>query len=206
MKYRQLLLDFGRSVMRRVKMSPEAPAHRPPRKNSRLRPDPLLEDFANQLLAAAGFRTLKVTVCWNPSLRTTAGLASWTDRRIVLNPKLLEVSSAEVQRTLRHELAHILAQFVAGRRRIEAHGREWREACEVLGIPNEPRCHNLPFKRNRPERKFFYSCPECGSQLARVRRPKRAIACLKCCRKFNGGRYSERYRFRPSAPPSGIAA
>ncbi|MFZ4597408.1 MAG: SprT-like domain-containing protein [Terrimicrobiaceae bacterium] len=204
MRYNQLLLNFGRAVMRRVRSSPEA--HKAPRRRTSLRPDPLLEDFANQLLLAAGCRSLYVTVCWNPTLRTTAGLAEWKERRIVLNPKLVEVSSNEVQRTLRHELAHLLAQHLAGRRRIAAHGPEWRAACESLGIPNEPRCHDLPFKRRKIERKFFYACPQCSTVLARVHRPRRAVACVKCCRKFNSGRYDERFRFRAIQPPDGMAA
>lgn len=205
MRYHQLLLNFGRSVMRRVKLSPEKAAQ-PRRRRSRLRPDPLLEDFANQLLLAAGCRSMRVSVCWNPALRTTAGIAFWKDRLIVLNPKLVEVSSTEVQRTLRHELAHLLAQHLAGRRRIDAHGPEWRRACEALGIPNEPRCHDLPFKRRKLERRFFYACPKCRTFLARVHRPKRPVACVKCCRKFSGGRYDERFRFRPVQQPDGMAA
>src|ERR1700730_17806348 len=51
----------------------------------------------------------------------------------------------EIDRTLRHELAHLLAQFRAGRRRISPHGEEWRQACHDLGIGDEVRCHNLPF-------------------------------------------------------------
>ena len=204
MKYQQLLLNFGRSVMRRVRLSPDD--LKAPRRNTRLREDPLLEDFANQLLAAAKCRGLTVSVFWNPSLRTTAGLACWRERRIVLNPKLLEVSASEVQRTLRHELAHLLAQHRAGRRRIDAHGPEWRLACADLGIPNEPRCHDLPFKRRRVARKYFYACPECSAVLARVRPLRRRVACVKCCRKFSGGAYAERFRFKPIQPPSEIAA
>lgn len=204
MKYRQLLLDFGRSVMRRVKTPPEDLAR--PRRNSRLRHDPLLEDFANQLLKAAGCRSLAARVFWNPSLRTTAGMAIWRDRMIILNPKLLEISSAEVQRTLRHELAHLLAKHRSGRRRIDAHGPEWRDACAALGIPDEPRCHDLPFKRRRVTRRFFYACPECSSILARVQPLKKSAACIKCCRKHNGGKYHPRYRFRPIDRPETIAA
>lgn len=204
MKYHQLLLNFGRAVMRRVRSSPDE--LRAPRRSSRLRPDPLLEDFANQLLTAAGCRGLNVAVCWNPGLRTTAGLAIWRERKIVLNPKLVEVSAAEVQRTLRHELAHLLAQHRAGRRRIDAHGPEWRSACKDLGIPNEPRCHSLPFKRRKIERKFFYACPACSTVLARVHPLRRRVACVKCCRKFNGGAYQERFRFKPVQMPSEIAA
>ena len=197
-------MDFGRSVMRRVRATPDDLAK--PRRNSRLRHDPLLEDFANQLLKAAGCRHLKVRVFWNPSLRTTAGMAMWSDRMVVLNPKLVEVSAAEVQRTLRHELAHLLAHHRAGRRRIEAHGEEWREACSDLGIPHESRCHELPFKRRRVARKFFYACPACSTILARVKPLRHTAACIKCCRKHHGGKYHSSFRFRPVERPDKIAA
>lgn len=204
MKYKQLVMDFGRSVMKRVRSSPEDLAQ--PRRRSRLRHDPLLEDFANQLLKAVGCRRLQARVFWNPSLRTTAGLAVWSDRMVVLNPKLVEVSAVEVQRTLRHELAHLLAKHRAGRHRIEAHGDEWRQACADLGIPNEARCHELPFKRRRIARKFFYACPECSTILARVKPLGQKAACIRCCRKHNGGQYNERFRFRPIERPDKIAA
>ena len=204
MKYQQLLMDFGRSVMRRVRATPDDLAK--PRRNSRLRHDPLLEDFANQLLQAAGCRHLKVRVFWNPSLRTTAGMAMWSDRMVVLNPKLVEVSAAEVQRTLRHELAHLLAHHRVGRRRIEAHGEEWRKACSDLGIPHESRCHELPFKRRRVTRKFFYACPACSTILARVKPLRHTAACIKCCRKHHGGKYHASFRFRPVERPDKIAA
>lgn len=204
MKYKQLVMDFGRSVMRRVRSSPDDLAV--PRRKTRLRHDPLLEDFANQLLKSVGCRHLQVRVFWNPGLRTTAGLAVWSDRMVVLNPKLLEVSAAEVQRTLRHELAHLLAKHRVGRHRIEAHGEEWHQACADLGIPNEARCHDLPFKRRRVMRKFFYACPECSTILARVKILRRKAACIKCCRKHNGGKYHERFRFRPVERSETVAA
>ncbi len=204
MKYQQLLMDFGRSVMRRVRAKPDDLVK--PRRNSRLRHDPLLEDFANQLLKAAGCRHLKVRVFWNPSLRTTAGMAMWSDRMVVLNPKLVEVSAAEVQRTLRHELAHLLAHHRVGRRRIEAHGEEWRKACSDLGIPHESRCHELPFKRRRVARKFFYACPACSTILARVKPLRHTAACIKCCRKHHGGKYHASFRFRPVERPDKMAA
>ncbi len=204
MKYKQLVMDFGRSVMRRVRSSPDDLVV--PKRKTRLRHDPLLEDFANQLLKSVGCRNLQVRVFWNPGLLTTAGLAVWRDRMVVLNPKLLEVSSAEVQRTLRHELAHLLAKHRAGRSRIDAHGEEWHQACADLGIPNEARCHELPFKRRRITRKFFYACPHCSTIMSRVRALRRKAACIKCCRKHNGGAYAERFRFRPVDRPDKIAA
>src|SRR5207237_3228502 len=40
----------------------------------------------------------------------------------------------EIERTLRHELAHLLAQWRNGRRRIAPHGSEWSRACRALGL------------------------------------------------------------------------
>lgn len=193
MKHTQLLFSFGRKVLRKLRPLPSAPVSvRAPRG---LRREPLLEQLSRDLLKAARCRGLEVEVFWNARLRTTAGLAVWHKKAIYLNPKLMEVSQDEVQRTLRHELAHFLAQHRVGRRRIAAHGPEWRQACADLGIPDEPRCHDLPFKRTRMERRYFYQCRECGTRLARVHRLRRRVACLKCCRKHNAGRYHERYRF-----------
>jgi predicted SprT family Zn-dependent metalloprotease len=139
-------------------------------------------------------------------MRTTAGTACYRTKQIVLNPKLVEISAGEVQRTLRHEIAHLVAKFRAGRRRIAAHGPEWQEACADLGIPDEKRCHELPFKARRLTRRHFYQCPECTTVMARVRPVKSRVACIKCCRRHNGGKYHDRFRFREIAGPGERAA
>src|SRR4029077_20439164 len=84
----------------------------------------------------------------------------------------------EVNRTLRHELAHLLAQWRVGRRRIAPHGAEWRQACRDLGIADEARCHNLPFATKSLLPPYVYRCPNCKEEFPRVRRIRRAIACL----------------------------
>ncbi len=204
MKVKQLLFDFGTTVKHHlVKLLPEEEICTPRRQTHR---DLILEKLSHRLLRTAGCRGLNVRIEWNSRLRTTAGTACWSKKTISLNPRLLEVAPSEVQRTLRHELAHFLAQHRAGRRRIAAHGSEWRQACCDLGIPREPRCHDLPFKRKRLERKYFYACPECGSRLSRVRKPRRPVACISCCRRHNGGRYDARFRFEPVPGPERAAA
>ncbi|MEO6846598.1 MAG: SprT-like domain-containing protein [Chthoniobacterales bacterium] len=175
---------------------------------SSLRRDYVRETRAKQLLLRVGaHRTAEaLTVFWNRRLRTTAGLACYRRKSVFLNPKILEIDVNEVERTLLHELAHFVAGERAGRMRIEPHGREWRQACRDLGIPDEARCHSLPFRQAQQTRKYFYRCGECGTVLARVRKIKRAIACLSCCRQYNGGQYHERFRFRPTEEPSSLAA
>jgi SprT protein len=133
---------------------------------------------------------------WNSRLKTAAGRADYRQKLVSLNPRLFEYP-IEVDRTLRHELAHILAQFRAGRRRIPPHGAEWRQACCDLGIADEKRCHNLPFPARTYVARFLYHCPNCHQEFPRVRRVRRAVACLTCCRKYNGGGFDPRFRLRP---------
>lgn len=206
MKHTQLVLNFGKTVLRHLRLLPDAQKALAAPKRSKSNRDLRLEELSHELLCGVGARDLQVTVHWNPRLRTTAGLACWQRKAVYLNPKLAEVDPAEVDRTLRHELAHFLAQYRAGRRRISPHGPEWQDACRALGIPNEPRCHDLPLKRTRMERKYFYICRECGTQLARVRAVRNRVACIKCCRKHNDGKYHERFRFVQIPAPDRMAA
>ena len=155
-----------------------------------------LEAEARELLRAAGAGRIAgiVRVEWNPRLKSCAGRADYRNKVISLNPRLAQHDAAEIDRTLRHELAHLLAQFRAGRRRILPHGGEWRDACRDLGIDEETRCHNLPFPITERVRRFLYKCPHCQSKFARVRRIRRAIACLACCRAHNRGEFDARFR------------
>ena len=156
-----------------------------------------LQIKARELLRALGAARIATEICveWNLRLRTTAGRADYRQKLISLNPRLLE-HSAEIDRTLRHELAHILAQFRAGRRRILPHGNEWRIACHDLGIADEKRCHNLPFPVSARARRYVYKCPRCRRDFPRTRRIKRAVACLACCHAHNGGEFDARFRLR----------
>jgi predicted SprT family Zn-dependent metalloprotease len=100
-----------------------------------------------------------------------------------------------VERTLRHELAHLLAQHRAGRRRIAPHGPQWQQACRDLGLVDETRCHTLPLPRRQMHARHVYRCPSCKVEVRRVRPFGRKTACLACCRRHNRGRYHDRFRF-----------
>jgi SprT protein len=152
---------------------------------------------ARSLLMRVGAAALagRVQIRWNPRMRSTAGMAYPTRALITLNPRLAEFGSAEIDRTLRHELAHLLAHERAGRRRIAPHGAEWRRACRDLGLPDEKRTHDLPLPRHERKPRHFYRCPHCAIELSRVLPLKRGSACLQCCRKHNRGRYDSRFRF-----------
>lgn len=168
----------------------------PVRKKKSGKQDSILEEQAYQLLwPYAPDLAGRVKVIWSSRMRTSAGLACYQQLEILLNPKLKNIGALEVDRTLRHELAHLLAQHRSGRKRIAPHGPEWRQACIDLGIPNESRTHALPFERRQQQRKFFYQCPSCHFIMNRVRKPRRKIACLACCRKYASGKYEERFQF-----------
>ena len=156
-----------------------------------------LEATARDLLRTKGAAriAMELRVEWNSRLKTAAGRADYEQKVISLNRRLIE-HPAEIDRTLRHELAHILAQFRAGRRRILPHGVEWQQACRDLGISGEKSCHNLPFPAKQLVRRYLYRCPNCQNDFPRVRWIKRAVACLACCRKHNGGCFDTRFRLR----------
>ena len=158
---------------------------------------PALQKQARELLGSLGACKLArdVRVEWNPRLKTCAGRADYREKLISLNP-LLQDHREEVDRTLRHELAHLLAQWRVGRRRIAPHGIEWRQACRDLGIADEARCHDLPFAAKAYPPRYVYRCPNCKEEFPRVRRIRRAIACLACCRKHNGGDFDSRFRLK----------
>lgn len=159
--------------------------------------DSALEEKARTLLRTNGADRIatEIRVEWNSRLKTCAGRADYRQRLISLNPQLIH-HPVELDRTFRHELAHLLAQFRAGRHRILPHGVEWRRACHDLEIGDEKRCHNLPFPVKNYRRRFVYRCPNCRSSFPRVHRVRRAVACLACCRAHNGGEFDARFRLR----------
>jgi len=161
-------------------------------------PDPTLETLARKFLRenAAENLAARVVVEWSSRLRSAAGRAEYATARVLLNCRLSDYGEAEIDRTFRHELAHLLAQFRAGRRRIAPHGAEWRKACSDLGIADETRCHNLPLPVHRQQRRYLYVCAVCHRGFPRSRPLRRPSACLACCRAFNHGRYHKRFKLR----------
>lgn len=148
---------------------------------------------------------VRVEVVWNARLQTTAGTACPRNSCIELNPLLRTFGLAQVRRTLKHEAAHLIAHWRAGRRRIQTHGEEWRQACAELGIAGEPAFHDLPLVRRRVPRKYAYRCRHCGFTVQRVRLFAPYTACYKCCKKHAQGKYHPDFLFlRIPFPPAPI--
>ena len=127
-------------------------------------------------------------------MRSSAGRATWPHALVELNPRLTSIAQEEVTRTLLHELAHLVAYERSGRRRIEAHGREWQQACADLGIPGEKATHSLPLPTRKIARRWRYHCLGCQTHFDRVRRFKGHVACHSCCQRHNGGKYHQRFQ------------
>ena len=189
------MLDFLRVLFPRQSVSPPATA-RPARRRPAADRDEDLTRVAAEWLRGLGCEEMagKVAVGWSARLTSTAGHAKPTQALVALNPRLREFPD-EVDRTLRHEVAHLVVFAKARGRRVAAHGAEWRGACAMLGIPGESRCHTLPLPRRQMERPHAYRCPGCGTEVRRVKpiKPRVQLACRECCRRHAGGRFDARF-------------
>lgn len=136
----------------------------------------------------------RLVVEWNPRMRSCAGRAFWPQGLIQINPRLASISEAEVQRTILHELAHLVAYERFPYRTIKSHGKEWRQACADVGIPGEKATHELSLPSRSHRRQWRYECPRCKSSFERVRRYKSAVACYDCCRKVTGGTFDPSFQ------------
>jgi len=202
-RFQQLLLDFGPALglgfKRRTppKKPSDAKNRHAPKKRTRGGFDSILTAQARGWSTALSQRKLssEVRVVWNRRLRTTAGLANPIRLEIELNRKIESLGDEVVERILKHELAHLVAHQRARGRRIAAHGPEWRQACNELGIPGEKSCHTLPLDIRRQKRKYGYQCPHCQSVMLRVRPLARYSACWSCCKTYNKSRYSSRFQY-----------
>ena len=141
----------------------------------------------------------RIEVKWSGRLRSTAGLATPKEALISLNPKLLQpdISEDQIARVVLHELAHLVARERYGRRHIAAHGIEWKTACADLGIAGETARHTLPLPQRKTLKRISYICPQCHIIVRRARPMHRNAACLRCCKRFNKGRYSTSFIFQP---------
>ena len=155
-------------------------------------------DLAMPALAAV------VRVRWNSRLKTTAGTACPRTSNIDLNTNLGEFGGEVILRILKHELAHLVAHWRAGRRRIAAHGMEWRQACSDLGIPGEKSRHTLPFKSTPRRRNYAYQCPACDEVVLRVQKLPRYSACWACCKAHNRGKFVDRFQLKPIPLEKGV--
>ena len=88
------------------------------------------------------------------------------------------------KQTVLHEIGHVLAG--AGHH----HDKVWKEACKSIGLENPQRFNNTTYRRPY---KYKGVCPNCGKETYFVRYT--VCACPDCCKKYNKGKYSDKYAF-----------
>ncbi|NBB95892.1 MAG: hypothetical protein GVY16_09165 [Planctomycetes bacterium] len=123
----------------------------------------------------------KVSVVYNPRLRTTLGRAILNARRVELNPHLLRDNPAELVPTLAHELAHLVVHRRHGTR-VAPHGPQFRRLMRRLGLSSRA-THALDVERVRRRRKskylYLHRCSDCGYSFV-ARRARRNCYCKAC--------------------------
>jgi len=103
----------------------------------------------------------------------SGGCAFWKTGRIKLNDGLLRGDTLDrmCKVTIPHELAHIIAGRLHGKR--QGHGRAWQRVMRTFGLEPE-RCHDMEVQhlKTRHERSYPAVCG-CGDRRLSVRRGNR---------------------------------
>ncbi len=169
------------------------------------RPKPAVSDLAlgpllARLAAAWGEPGLAglCAIGFNPRLRTALGRFLPREGRVELNPRRwAELTSAEREELVVHEVAHALVQARAPRAR--PHGREWRYLMRAAGYRPRARFRRAGTAALAGGAVLFeHRCPVChATRLARRRVP--AWRCWACLRAGLEGRLEVR---RVAVPPS----
>jgi len=108
--------------------------------------------------------------------KTRAGLCNYTAKRITVSRHLAaKFDDDAIHQVLLHEVAHALAGSRAG------HGPKWRAIAADLGYVGK-RLHDGPIASELAP--WVGTCPR-GHEHFRYRRPKSALACGKCSRRYD---------------------
>ncbi len=87
--------------------------------------------------------------------------------------------------TILHEIAHALVGVRAG------HNHEWKRMAASIGATPE-RCYDAK-EVVRPEGNYQAICSNCSHKFHAYRRHRRKSACMYCCKKYNGGKFSDQF-------------
>jgi len=90
---------------------------------------------------------------------------------------------------LKHEMIHL---WLHVRGLPSGHTAEFRAKANAIGQPKTRHDITLPAPRSG----WIYTCPVCSTEFTRRRRYGRPVACARCCKRFNGGNYDERFKLR----------
>lgn len=154
--------------------------------------------ITNRVVADWGMQPVTVTV--NERFERLAGRA-WVEKRLVELGVWAMTDKAFALETLLHEIAHILSADL-GQDDGRHHGNGWKEVAEALDIEPKRCCGteaddiHSAFFGSKPLTLYEYACPNCGRTLLRkLKFGKRWSACGICCKAYNYGRWTVRFKF-----------
>jgi predicted SprT family Zn-dependent metalloprotease len=120
---------------------------------------------------------------WDRAVRRR-GQCNHTDRQITMSRRLTELATyEEARQTMLHEIAHALVGPTHG------HDRVWLRQARAIGYTG----HRTSTRQNEVPSAFVAICPGCSHEHKRFRRPRSQTACGRCCNRYAGGRFDERF-------------
>jgi SprT protein len=126
-----------------------------------------------------------INIAFNKRMRTTAGRADYEKRLISLNLRLLSMNPSELVPTFYHELAHILAFDMFGKKAC-GHGKYWQCIMRLFKQPIK-RCHNMEgaekLKAKRKAFKVYCGCSSYDVSSVRFNRllsGEKRYRCISC--------------------------
>lgn len=114
------------------------------------------------------------------------GVCFYKEKRIEVSIYHLVNSDEDIKNTILHEIAHAICPK-------RGHGIEWKRCCRLVGARPE-RCGKAASLDHAPH-KWELKCSTCSHISKMHRKPKRKLACAKCCKTYNFGKFSEKYVF-----------
>lgn len=123
------------------------------------------------------------------------GLCKWKKRGRIVRILSLSRYYAEqhgwsvMEDVVRHEIAHAVDYE---RRGMSLHDHVWKTIARQVGA--DPSRILEGAELDDPESKYVGVCPSCDAEQPFYRRVTRAHACPYCCRRYNGGRFSLRFK------------
>jgi predicted SprT family Zn-dependent metalloprotease len=117
------------------------------------------------------------------------GLCTYGSKKIELSAVLTELNSEEqVRDVILHEIAH--ARVGPG----YGHGPIWKQMAMRLGaIPIA--CIDAKNIENAAA-PWVATCNGCSRNVGMYRKPSRKKACGECCKRFNRGKFSDKYELK----------
>jgi predicted SprT family Zn-dependent metalloprotease len=91
---------------------------------------------------------------------------------------------AETRDTVLHEIAHALTPGAA-------HGPRWKKTAVRIGARPTARADGGSLAK--PDPTWVAECPRCDVLVWRYRRSRTPVACARCCKRHNGGRFDPRF-------------